>query len=168
MKKIVLCLLAISLTVFLVACKVGDGTSPGNPSQTPDLSAISSREWVEAEQLPQNDAVLDWYEDAAAREIVRNALICSLDEIDGLWHCWLYLGAWEEGDSLSFGIDTTNGYTVVINHTAYAEDDGTNSAGAFYFTVASSTEPSFDLYVNQESEGMLVTRSDVTVKHTHP
>ncbi|MBQ7347406.1 MAG: hypothetical protein IJW55_05565 [Clostridia bacterium] len=165
MKKTLLFLLTLCLLISVASC-AKDGTIEDDEplSVASDTSAIVSHGWVAENALPQNTALADWYAASSARQIVNNALICSRDDNDGLWHCWLYLGAWEEGDTLSFGADSTDGYTVVISHIAYAEDDGDNSTGVFYFTVDSPAELDFDLYVNNDSEGMIVTHSDVSVK----
>ena len=164
MKKIAILLLVLCLLSAFGACSKNGEAGDGTPTISEDASLISSHGWIREDEVMAQKEISEWYAEAADRKVVRNALIYARDSEDGLWHCWLYLGSWGEGDSLSFGADATDGYTVVISHMAYSEDDLENSTGAVYFTVACDAEPSFDLYVNNESEGMITTHADTSVK----
>ena len=162
MKKILLCLLALCLLSSLVACtqKTG-GESESAQAIEPSPSEIVSEGRIAENALPHDAALVEWLAEAAERTVVKNAVLFSRG--DGVWCCWLYLGDWTEGDTLTFGADTADGYRVVLSHAAQRTDGAEEAGGVFYFTVQTDAEPNFDLYVNKESEGLVVTHSDEPV-----
>lgn len=160
MKKRFLCLLAICLLLTCTACaRDRNGEQETDAPITASPKEIASQGRIAEDALPEDTAVRDWYDDAVARSIVRNTVLFSRGE-DGTWGCWLYLGDWTEGDGLTFGADTSDGYRVVISHAAQRTDGEEGAGGVFYFTVQTDAEPEFDLFVNREPEGMIVTHSE--------
>ena len=104
----------------------------------------------------------EWYVNALPLETVAGSLIYAKDDTDGLWHCWAYLVEHGERDTLTLRADTRDGLCVILD---YTNDLYTNDTvlGAYYFTVQTESTPTFDLLINGEDEGMIITHADSTV-----
>ena len=154
-------LLAAILCLSLVGCNNG-GNDPLDSDESTDAKGVTAHGRVEASDFPANTELTDWYARSMVREQLTNAILCSYEESDGLWHCWLYLGAYQKGDAVAFGASQQDG-TVYIRHTA-ADPDASGATGAFYFTVEQADEPTFELYVNGDFVGMIVTLAQGSMK----
>lgn len=166
-KIISLLLAALLLTLSLTACRDKDQTdTPTSPEESTTIpfseTGIVSHGTVKEAELPSDTALADWYEQAKAREQLTDALFYAKDAEDGLWHCWLYVGSYREGDSLELGAGSADG-TVYIRHTA-ASPDEIGAACVFYFTVDREGEPTFELHRNNDISGLLLTLAQAAVK----
>lgn len=163
-KTITSLLLILSLLFLLTAVSCTDGTGKEPDGTQPPVSAqeagITSYGYVAEDQLPDDMTLLDWYEQAVAREQLTNALFYAQDA-EGLWHCWLYLGAHREGDKLEFAATSQDG-AILFRHTA-ADAEAFGGTGAFYFTVERAAEPTFELYQNDTDAGLLLTLAESAV-----
>ena len=119
--------------------------------------------WISATEFLQNDTVRDWYEEAKERESLTNSLLYA-QESDGTWHCWLYIGAWREGDLLRIGCEATDQNHVVLRYIPQYVDTVLGSTGAHYFTLTGVESPDFSLYLNSDTEGFLSVHSNTSVK----
>ena len=170
MKKTGWLLLTVALLlVCLAGCRKNQTENPDGEEnieaadlqlQSAEASGITSHGWIAESAFPANDALREWYEEAADRENLTNALLYAKG-VDGLWHCWLYIGTWQDGDGLEMGRDG-NG-AIALNHKPQNADAEAGSAGAVYFTLQSEPEPDFDFYINGVSEGILQELSDASV-----
>ena len=156
-------LLLLAILISLASCqdKAADGTDRIIVSATD--SGIVSDGLIPEENLPQNAEILDWYEEAKAREMIPYALLYSKDASDGLWHCWLYIGTWQKGDSLTLGRLKGDGCCVTMDYATEATDPDTGAAGAFHFSFPYEGEPSFEFSVNGDTDGLISTICDVSV-----
>lgn len=167
MKKTLLFLLAICMIIGLGSCKNRNAEEEDTTVIETSPAEIVSLGWLSEADFANDKTVTDWYEDASSRTIVKNAVLFALGE-DGLWHCRLYLGDWKEGDTLTFGAETSEGYCVVISHAAQSKGGETNADKVFAFTVENDEPPRFDLYVNREEEGLIATHSDEPIGASSP
>ena len=126
-------------------------------------SGIVSDGWIAEAKLPQSTEILDWYEVSKARELIPYALLYSKDEADGKWHCWLYIGTWQSGDTLTLGRLDADGFCVTMDYATEATDPALGAAGAFHFSFSFDGEPSFEFSVNGDTDGLISTISDVSV-----
>ena len=147
--------LCVLLCFALNACGMGEG-EPSDTGISFAESGIKSQGKIEAEAFPDTAAFAEWYGEATEREQLTNALLCEWDENDGLWHCWLYLGSYTEGDAVELGAQSAQG-TVLIRHTA-KKVDATGAACVFAFMVARDAEPEFELYQNGDFAGLVITK----------
>ena len=167
MKRMLFILLAICFCLTAASCKVKDGTNDTPTAETPptvsaDEAGIVSHGFVKETELPAIERLTEWYAGVLPLETIPGALIYSKDDTDGLWHCWVYLGAQGEQDALTLCATTDDGLCVILNYTDDTYGDA-NILGAYYFTVDSDTAPDFDLLINGEDEGLIVTHADVSV-----
>ncbi len=170
MKKTGLILLTVALLlVCLAGCRKNQTENPDGEEnigaaelqlQSAEASGITSYGWLSESAFPANETLREWYEEAADRENLTNALLYAKGA-DGLWHCWLYIGTWQESDTLEMGRDG-NG-AIAINHKPKNPDAEARSAGAWYFTLQSEADPDFDFYINGASEGILQELTDASV-----
>ncbi len=159
MKKTLAILLLAALLTCLASCS-GDPNTPGGTASGTTAAAptdVSVPVRVSEAELPEIEDLTDWYALAAAREYIPNALIYSKTE--GLWHCWLYLGGYLAGDSVTV---TESGGIFLINATLQ-NDESLGAEGVFYFTVASEAEPSFELLIGNDSAGLILTLADTSL-----
>ena len=151
-------LLALSLALLLSACN----SSPAEPSETGD--ATGSAEGLSAPQrygeaaLPAIPDLGEWFGEWCEREQLTNALIYS--EEGELWHCWLYVGCYAEGDRID--ITVADG-ALEISVTA-ADPARTGCRSVLYFTYETATEPDANLTVNGSLEGIHFTHADTSLK----
>ena len=117
-------------------------------------------ELIDSASLPENATVREWFRKAQEREQLTNALLYSKDS-DGLWHCWLYIASYRDGDSISHEV---NGDGVTVISATLKDPDATDCNGAHYFTLTSDTEPEFELEINGSFAPMLVTHAISSVK----
>lgn len=144
-----------------------DGDETAGNISVPEIlseseSGVTCYGWIAESLLPSNTEIKEWYDEARDRETLTNALLYSKGE-DGLWHCWLYIGTWKEGDTVAIGRARENEGCTVINHKPQNINAEAGSAGAIYFTVSVNGEPDFDFYVGGVSEGILRVHTDVSV-----
>lgn len=168
MKKLCLFILIFSL-VFIASCQSKDGsatdtndTADTTPTVSAEEAGIVSHGFVNETDFPANESLTEWYTNALSIETVPGSLIYAKDDTDGLWHCWVYLGAIGAQDALVFRATTDGGLCVIIDFTADPYTSG-ETMGAYYFTVRSDASPDFDLIIDGENEGMIITHADVSV-----
>ena len=166
-KKLTLtAILLLSVVLFAVSCS-NDKSSQAPSGDRVVISAadsgILSDGLIPEANLPQNSEILDWYEQAAARELLPYALLYAKDATDGKWHCWLYIGTWQEGDKLTLGSLDTNTFCVAMDYTSEADDPSVGATGAFHFSFTCEGEPSFEFSVNGDTDGLVTTVCDVSV-----
>lgn len=157
-KLLTAALLLLSLLLAFSACaddKKGNGGDRAVISAAD--SGIVSDGLIPESELPQSTAIRDWYEESKSRELLPYALLYAKDESDGKWHCWLYVGTWHEGDKLSLGSLTADGFCVVMDYVTEATDPETGAEGAFHFSFSCTGEPSFEFSVNGDSDGLITT-----------
>ena len=170
MKRTLIFSLLICLLLSCASCigakepsiDTSDATDETRPTVSAAAAGLVSHGFVSEEDFPANARLTEWYADAIEREFVPCSVLYAKDETDGLWHCWVYLASWAEGDTVTFSADNTDGLCVIIQHKA-ATPDADGSTGATYFTVACDAAPAFDLLVNGEDEALIVTHADVSV-----
>ncbi len=167
MKKFLFIVLAICFCLTAVSCKSKDEktetlTAETRPIVSADEAGIVSHGFVKETEFPAIERLTEWYAGALPLETVPGALIYSKDDTDRLWHCWVYLGAQGEHDALSLRAVTDGELCVILDYTDDTYNDAEN-LGAYYFTVESDTAPDFDLLINGEDEGLIVTHADVSV-----
>ena len=170
MKKVLFIVLTICFCLTAASCiGKGDakdtGTAETRPTVSADEAGIVSHGFVKETELPAIERLTEWYTGVLPLETVPGALIYSKDDTDGLWHCWVYLGAQGERDALSLRAATDDGLCVILDYTDDTYGDAKN-LGAYYFTVDSDTAPDFDLLINGEDEGLIVTHADGSVART--
>ena len=162
-----------SLALLLIAMILCAASCADKPNNTPtdndravisqEASGIVSDGLISESNLPQNPEILDWYEESKARELLPYALLYSKDASDGKWHCWLYVGTWQEGNKLTLGRLDTDGFCLTMDYTTAAEISEVGASGAFHFSFAYDGEPSFEFLINGDTDGLIVTISDVSV-----
>ena len=167
MKRLLFILLAICFCLTAASCiDKGDakdtGTAETHSTVSADEAGIVSHGFVKETELPAIERLTEWYAGVLPLETIPGALIYSKDDTDGLWHCWVYLGALGDHDALTLYAATDDGLCVILNYTDDTYGDA-NILGAYYFTVDSDTAPDFDLVINGEDEGLIVTHADVSV-----
>ena len=160
-------LLAVFLLPILSACKEQkqpEQTSPEEESTTIPFAqtGIVLHGELSADELPHDQTLSAWYENAIGRTQLTNAILYAKDPTDGLWHCWLYVGAYQEGDTLELGAISADG-TVYIRHTA-ADTAKIGATSVFYFTVERADEPEFEMVQNNDTVGLLLTVGSTAVK----
>ncbi len=160
-------LLAVLLLSMLSACKdekQPEQTPPEEESTTIPFSqtGIVLHGEVRADELPNEPTFTDWYERSTIRTQLTNTILYAKDPTDGLWHCWLYVGAYQENDVLELGAISADG-TVYIRHTA-ADASHTGATCVFYFTVERDGEPEFEMVQNNDTAGLLLTVGSTAVK----
>ncbi len=164
-KFTVTALLLLSLSLLLCSVSCSDQAN-GNDRvilSTAD-SGILSDGLIAESSLPQNTEIQDWYEESKSREILPYALLYSKDESDGRWHCWLYVGTWQDGDSLKLGKLDASGFCVTIDYATPSENPQPGCTGAFHFSFSyDEGEPTFEFSVNGDTDGLISTVSDVSV-----
>ena len=158
-KILLVLLLCLSMICSLSACNKGDGNG-GEPPATDLPIGMTVHGWVEEADLPDISDLTDWYSLAKSREQLTCTLLYALDETDGLWHCWLYMGCFSGGDTLSF--EDADGILVIRG--TVKDPDAAGHSGAYYFTLQSDSEPEIELYLNGSFEGILLTHADTSVK----
>ena len=165
-KLLQLLLFCLALLCAVSCSKKNDGTSNGNTDRvviSAEQSGIRSHGRLTEAELPQNAEILDWYEEAKDREVIPYALLYAKEPSDGVWHCWLYVGTWQEGDTLTLGTLAANGYCVTMDYTTAAEDADAGGEGVFYFTFSCEGEPSFEFSVNGDTDGFVSQHADCSV-----
>lgn len=167
MKKQILLSLCLCLLLAFSSCVSPQSSASDTTAQTKitvsaEDAGIISHGFIVEEDFPTNERLTEWYADAVTREYVPGAIIYSKDDTDGLWHCWLYLVSYTDGDMVTLRGNNDNGLCVLISH-ASTHTDATGSTGAHYFTVNSESTPSFELTVNGEKEGLIITHADISV-----
>ena len=167
MKRVLFILLSVCLILCAASCESKDGTTDTDTKETrPTVSAdeagIVFHGFVAETDFPTNETLTEWYVDALSIETVSGSLIYAKDDTDGLWHCWAYFVEHGERDGLTLRADTSDGLCVILDHTKdlYTSD---TVLGAYYFTVQADNAPDFDLLVNGENDGMIITHADSTV-----
>lgn len=160
-------LLALLLLSALSSCKdekQPEQTLPEEESTTIPFSqtGIVLHGEVSADNLPNDAALTEWYERAIGRTQLTNAIFYAKDPTDGLWHCWLYVGAYLENDTIELGAMSSDG-TVYIRHTA-ADTTASGATRVFYFTVDRADEPTFEMVQNNDTVGLLLTLGEAAVK----
>ena len=167
MKRVLFILLSVCLILCAASCKSEDGatdtdTKETRPTVSADEAGIVSHGFVAETDFPANETLTEWYVNALPLETVAGSLIYAKDDTDGLWHCWAYLVEHGERDTLTLRADTRDGLCVILD---YTNDLYTNDTvlGAYYFTVQTESTPTFDLLINGEDEGMIITHADSTV-----
>ena len=165
-KILITVLLLLALLLSSVSCQ----DKQNNASDSSDRVVISAADcnivsdgWIAEEALPQNTEILDWYEASKARELIPYALLYSKDATDGLWHCWLYIGTWQKGDTLTLGRLDADGFCLTMDYVTEETDPQTGAAGAFHFSFPYKGEPSFEFSVNGDTDGLISTISDISV-----
>lgn len=158
-KHSVLLLLALLLCIPLSAC---NQKSPNEQDETkPPIGAqeagITSYGKIAEADFPDSTVLREWYDLAKAREYLTNTVLYAKDEAE-IWHCWLYIGSYCDGDTLEVAAGSTNG-EILFRHTAQ-NTEALGFTGAFYFTIENETEPTFTLYQNEEFAGLLQTHAD--------
>ena len=162
--QILTVLLCVCLCLGMSAC-TQNGNTPDETTETGipfSETGIVSHGCVEEADFPTDAAFSSWFALAYNREQLTNALLYAKDGTDGLWHCWLYLGSYTEGDTLELGAVSAQG-TVLLRHTAN-DEASLQASCVFYFTVDREAEPEFELYQNGDYAGMLVTLGDKAIK----
>lgn len=169
MKKTLIFSLLLCLLLSCASCVSAKEPSINTSDATETRSTVSAEEagivshgFVSEEDFPANTRITEWYADAIVREYVPCSVLYAKDDTDGLWHCWVYLTSWTQGDTVTLSADKTDGVCVIIQHKA-ADAESTGSTGATYFTVVCNATPTFDLLVNGEEEGLIATHADVSV-----
>ena len=167
MKRLLFILLSVCLIFSAASCKSKDAatetdTKAPRPTVSADAAGIVSHGFVAETNLPANETLTEWYVGALSIETVAGSLIYAKDDTDGLWHCWAYFVEHGERDGLTLRADTSDGLCVILD---YTNDPLPEDAvlGAYYFTVQADNAPDFDLLVNGEDEGMIITHADSTV-----
>ena len=148
-------LLALSICLSLVGCTETD------QKNTPETELSASDVSIHDYQKHRTDALLadfavgPWLAQAMEREQVTNALLCPADATNGRLHCYLYVGAFREGDTLAFGVNPTEG-TLLIRHTA-ADASATNSPHVVSFWINAEELPDVELFQNEVSVGLVIS-----------
>ena len=163
MKKKLTITAILLLALLLSAVSCSDSKNGDRVVIPLSESGILSDGLIAEASLPQNTEILDWYEVAKARELLPYSLLYSKDENDGKWHCWLYVGTWQEGDKLSLSKLDASGFCVIIDYTTEAEESETGASGAFHFSFSYEGEPSFEFSVNGDTDGLVTTVSNLSV-----
>lgn len=155
------------LLLFCLLCPVLSSLSACSRSgEREEETTVASREaltpgesvFVPVGELPENDALREWFRAAADREQVPGALLYAADPETGLWHCWLYCSDRTEGETLSFSVSGSL-VSVLRSPTSGKTDAG----GAVYFTLSLAGEPEFELLLAGENRGILVTHAKTAV-----
>ncbi len=167
MKKVLFVVLAVCFCLTAASCvSKGDvkdtGTSAPLPTVSADAAGIVSHGFVDETGFPANATLTEWYTEALPIETVPASLIYAKDGSDGLWHCWVYIGAQGEQDALTLRATVGEELCVILDYTD-RENSGEDKLGAYYFTVRADAAPDFDLLINGEDEGMIVTHADASV-----
>ena len=102
-----------------------------------------------------------WLERTMEREQITNALLCPAEASNGRLHCYLYIGAFCDGDTLAFGLNPVDG-TILIRHTA-ADANTTDSPYVFSFWVNVEEMPNVEIFQNDASSGILISYTDVAL-----
>ena len=167
MRFLITALLLLGMVLSSASCQSNKQNNASDGSDRVIVSAtdcgIVSDAWITEAALPQNTEILEWYEESRAREMIPYALLYSKDADDGRWHCWLYIGTWQDGDVLTLGKLDAEGFCVTMDYKTEHTDPQTGAAGAFHFSFSYEGEPSFEFSVNGDSDGMISTISDVSV-----
>ncbi len=156
----ILSLLALCLLLCLVSCT--EQTPPSDSTNTDDAGlsteGISTPSRYAEAALPDIGDLSQWFERAVDREQLTNAMIYSQE--GDLWHCWLYIGSYAEGDRVQV---ETDGERLVIRATV-ADPAASGSRSVLYFTYSCETEPDAVIEVNGEDEGILLTLADTSLR----
>ena len=153
-------LLCLLLLASLLACEQEE-TPPQVNSNAKDAGLLTQLR-IEEQDMPPRKELTEWYREAKQREQLTNAILYAKDETDGLWHCWLYIGSHEPGDTLEYGYDSETD-TILFKHTDQ-DPDSIVTKGVFYFTLDREEKPVFELYQNGAFVGMLHTHSTDPIK----
>ncbi len=167
MKKVLFIVLSLCLLLSAASCKSKNGAADtdakeSRPTVSADEAGIVSHGLIDETDFPANEQLTEWYVHAMSLENIAGSLIYSKDDTDGLWHCWVYLVSHGERDGLTLRADTSDGLCIILDYKDDPIEDDALS-GAYYFTVRSDVPPEFDLLVNGEDEGMIITHADSTV-----
>ena len=172
MKKTIAVLLAACMLLLPLSACAGKGengvettnaTYGEKPLPATVETGVVQHGWISESDFPQNAALRDWYDEARERENLSNSLLYA-QESDGTWHCWLYIGAWRDGDILRVGRETADQSRVLLRYIPQYANAALGSTGAHYFTVTGTDSPDFSFYLNSDTEGFLSVHSDVSVK----
>ena len=158
--------LCLSLSLLLIlcttaGCKTEDATDTDREEKTSETAVAASdvciRDYkkLSAADFLATPEIGEWLADAMAREQITNALLCPKEATDTSLHCYLYVGAFCEGDTLAFGVHPTNG-TVLIRHTA-ADAEAVGSPYLFSFWIDAESMPDVELFQNDTSVGLVVS-----------
>lgn len=157
-----LCLwLALLLTLCVAFCGCEEEGTPNETENTSEtgttVSDVSVRNYekLSASALVNDLKVGPWLRRAMEREQVTNALLCPVTASNGSLHCYLYVGAFCEGDSLAFGVNPTDG-TLLIRHTA-ADVAATGSPYVFSFWIDAEELPNVEIFQNDVSTGLVIS-----------
>ena len=156
-----LCLVLLSvLCAALCGCEETNGATheTENTSETGNSAAdvsVRNCEKLSAATLVNDLKVGLWLKGAMEREQVTNALLCPVEASNGSLHCYLYVGAFREGDSLAFGVNPTDG-TLLIRHTA-ADAGATGSPYVFSFWIDAEALPDVEIFQNDVSTGLVIS-----------
>ena len=157
-----LCLcLFLSLPLF-VSCQMEEEIPPTVSPSAGD-AGFGVQKHVAEEDIPLRKDLTEWYEEAKKREQISCAIFYAKSNADGRWHCWLYIAAHQEGDTLEYGYNEETD-TVLFRHTA-ADTEKSGQKGVFYFTLDRDTEPNFECYQNDNYAGLIMTHADEAI---HP
>ncbi|MBE6553386.1 MAG: hypothetical protein E7666_03485 [Ruminococcaceae bacterium] len=165
MKPIRLICLWLVLCLAAMLCACTDSTLPNDktdPTDTTDsigsTEGLSTPERYAEAALPALPDLSAWYERAVEREQLTNALIYSQE--GDLWHCWLYVGSYADGDRVEVFSDAGR----LIFRATVADANASGSRSVLYFTFSCETEPDAVIEVNGEDEGILLTLADTSLK----
>ena len=162
--KTIRSLLCLLLCLCLLGCFLAcekEETPPEVDSDATDAGLLTQLR-IEEDDMPPRRELTEWYEDAEEREQLTNAILYAKDESDGLWHCWLYIGSHQAGDTLEYSYDSEND-VILFRHTD-GDTDTLGSDGVFYFTLDREEEPAFELYQNGSFVGMLHTHGEDPIR----
>lgn len=160
--KCISLLLSLLLLFSLAACKKQDEkedtqtAAPQNQSlQSADEYGVTTFGYIAEEDFPACEELDGWYAQAKERSNLVWAILYGKDEESGLWYCWLYSDGCDLSDSLTIGIDSSDGVEACLS----ANSNQNKRAGAFCFALPAQTEPSFSLLIDGEKEGLVVTHT---------
>ncbi len=177
MKRLTL-MLCICLTLSLLSCTgdrqqwANDEVQTIDPNWTaatttvrqeiPSPEGVSAAEFVPSAQFPAVTELAVWFASSLEREQTAYAILCSQDGEGERWHCWLYAENGTAGATLTFSKDAEAEDLYLIRYAANgAATDAAGataaSVGAWYFTVTAKELPQFEVLVNEESAGVLVS-----------
>ena len=157
-----LLLLALCLVLGAVSC-TEQTPSTGDPADSTNGAELSTEglsepvRYAEA-ALPSIDDLTQWFARAVDREQLTNAMIYSQE--GNLWHCWLYVGSYADGDRVTV---ETDGERLVLRANV-ADPLVSGSRSALYFTFSCETEPDAVIEINGEEEGILLTFADTSLR----
>ena len=115
--------------------------------------------FVPQESLPTDSALAEWYAVASEREQVTNAVLTAKDS-SSVWHTWICAG---DGALTVERITEGEGTDpLVVIHLVSAKERSVQK-GLYYVSIFSEGRPSFEVRVDGEDTGVIVTYSETPV-----